>query len=159
MPVALPYDVRLRLLRVTHGRTDGQFGINMVGSLRYNGVRYFHSISSCDVSLYYCSIVYCIISMLIVASADDDEHHIFITYQLILLKNDDYISAVYIAHRSYYLYSCFPHSSRTYYSRSDFVLVQFFLRSIYTHAPPGASSIRSSRSNEAVLRETMPGVS
>ena len=35
MPVALPYDVRLRLLRVTHtrtdGRMDGQFGINMVG--------------------------------------------------------------------------------------------------------------------------------
>ena len=35
MPVALPYDVRIRILRVTHGRTDGrtdeQFGINMVG--------------------------------------------------------------------------------------------------------------------------------
>ena len=30
MPVALPYDVRLRLLRVTHGRTNS-FGINMVG--------------------------------------------------------------------------------------------------------------------------------
>ena len=24
MPVALPYDVRLRILRVTHGRTDGR---------------------------------------------------------------------------------------------------------------------------------------
>ena len=31
MPVALPYDVRLRLLRVTDARTDEQFGINMVG--------------------------------------------------------------------------------------------------------------------------------
>ena len=31
MPVALPYDVRLRILRVTDGRTNEQFGINMVG--------------------------------------------------------------------------------------------------------------------------------
>ena len=43
MPVALPYDVRLRLLRVTDGRTDGQFGINMVGwapAIRFNQERF-----------------------------------------------------------------------------------------------------------------------
>ena len=50
MPVALPYDVRLRLLRVTDGRTDEQFGINMVGWILYGNMVDFPFIVSLYVS-------------------------------------------------------------------------------------------------------------